>query len=443
MLIQPTIFDWIQWSFLVLVVGFFVYLYSKLSSRPFSNYLFRAYIIKVFGGLAFACVYIYYYKFGDSFRYYHDVMKLNNVFITDVSQYLQMMLASDGTGSAPNVAYAMREFSFAGQAEGWFMVRLTSPFGLVTANSYLGITFFMSMISLIGGWQLFKLANRLLENNYKWSFAIAFLIPSTIFWGGGLLKDTYTLFAVSIWALAFYKIIHKEGALVFQLVLLSVMSYILYMLKAYILICMLPWFFVSLYLWFSRSIRSKIIKYVSVPVLIGVVATGAYFVSVSIVDSSDKYKAETLETHANGFQSWHKTLGGSYYDIGEIEYTPVGVLVASPRALVVTLFRPYPWEVHNVFMILSSLEGILFLGLVIWVLALARWRLWRELYRSTFLFGAFLYCIIFAVAVGMNSYNFGALVRYKLPMLGLFLLMLAFLILKFRNVKQTDTPQTD
>lgn len=443
MLIQPTIFDWIQWSFLVLAVGFFVYLYSKLSSRPFSTFLFRAYVIKVFGGLAFACVYIYYYKFGDSFRYYYDITKLNNVFMTDASRYLQMMVASDGTGGTPGVAYAMREFSFAGQAEGWFMVRLTSPFGLITGNSYLGITFFMSMVSLIGGWQLFKLANRLLNNNYKWSFAIAFLVPSTIFWGGGLLKDTYTLFAVSIWALAFYKIIHREGSRVFQLVLLAVMSYILYMLKAYILICMLPWFFISLYLLFSRSIQSKIIKYVSVPVLIGIVATGAYFVSTTIVGSSDKYKAETLEIHANGFQSWHKTLGGSYYDIGEIEYTPTGILVAAPRALVVTLFRPYPWEVHNVFMVLSSLEGILFLVLVLWVLYLGRWKLWRELYRSTFLFGAFIYCIIFGVAVGMNSYNFGALVRYKLPMLGLFLLILAFLILKFRNAKQVEMTRTD
>jgi hypothetical protein len=363
--------------------------------------------------------------------------------MTDTAQYFRLMMVSDGANSAPGVAYALREFSFAGQAEGWFMVRISSPFGLLTANSYLGITFFTSIVSLIGGWQLFKLSNRLLNNNYKWSFAIAFLIPSTIFWGGGLLKDTYTLFAVSVWALALYKILHKEGTLLFQIVLLAVMSYVLYVLKAYILICMLPWLFVSLYLLFSRGIKSKIIKYVSVPIILGVVATGAYFVSITIVDSSDKYKTETLETRANGFQSWHKTLGGSYYDIGEVEYTPVGILSVAPRALVVTLFRPYPWEVHNVFMVLSSLEGIVFFGLVLWAFSLAQLRLFKELFRSTFLFGAFLYCVIFGVAIGMNSYNFGALVRYKLPMLGFFVLILAFLILKFRDAKSVDTAPTD
>ncbi len=443
MLIQPTIFDWIQWLFLVIAVGFFIYIYSRISSQPFSKFLFRAFLIKVLGGLAFACVYIYYYKFGDSFRYYYDITKLNNVFMTDTAQYFRLMMVSDGANSAPGVAYALREFSFAGQAEGWFMVRISSPFGLLTANSYLGITFFTSIVSLIGGWQLFKLSNRLLNNNYKWSFAIAFLIPSTIFWGGGLLKDTYTLFAVSVWALALYKILHKEGTLLFQIVLLAVMSYVLYVLKAYILICMLPWLFVSLYLLFSRGIKSKIIKYVSVPIILGVVATGAYFVSITIVDSSDKYKTETLETRANGFQSWHKTLGGSYYDIGEVEYTPVGILSVAPRALVVTLFRPYPWEVHNVFMVLSSLEGIVFFGLVLWAFSLAQLRLFKELFRSTFLFGAFLYCVIFGVAIGMNSYNFGALVRYKLPMLGFFVLILAFLILKFRDAKSVDTAPTD
>ena len=440
MLIEPTFVDWLQWVFLVIAIGFFIYIYTKISSKPSSKYLFRAFLIKVIGGLAFALVYIYYYKFGDSFRYYHDIVKLNEVFTQDFLQYLKYMTISNNAEMGAGVAYSMREFSFAAETESWFMIRLSSPFGLLTGNSYLGITFFTALVSLIGGWQIFKLSNYILDNKYRWSFAIAFLIPSTIFWGGGLMKDTFTLFAISVWALAFYKLIHGHGARFFQLTLIVVMSYVLYMLKAYILISMLPWFFVTLYLLFSRKINSQFIKYITVPVLLTFVVIGAFFVSSSIVGSSSKYNVETLEDRANGFQSWHKSLGGSYYDLGKVEYTPIGILTISPKALVVTLFRPFPWEVHNVFMVLSSLEGIFFLGLVLWVFYLSGFRMFREIYRSTFLFGAFLYCIIFGIAVGMNSYNFGALVRYKLPMLSIFLLIFAYLILKFR--KQAKVPLT-
>jgi len=440
MLIEPSIFDWLQWVFLVIAVGFFLYIYTKISSKPSSRYLLLAFLIKVFGGLAFATVYIYYYKFGDSFRYYHDIIKLNDLFTKDFVQYMQLMTMSDSSEMGAGVAYSMREFSFAAEGESWFMIRLSAPFGLLTGNSYLGITFFTSIISLIGSWQIFKLSNYILDNNYRWSFAIAFLIPSTIFWGGGLMKDTYTLFAISVWALAFYKLINRQGSRLFQMTLIVVMSYILYMLKAYILISMFPWFFVSFYLFFSRKINSQILKYITAPILFLMVVIGAYFVSSSIVDSSNKYKVETLETRANGFQSWHKTLGGSYYDLGLVEYTPTGILSVIPSALVVTLFRPFPWEVHNIFMVLSSLEGIFFLGLVLWVFYRAGFRLFNELYRSTYLFGAFLFCIIFGIAVGMNSYNFGALVRYKLPMLSLFLLTFVYLIHKFR--KQVEMPST-
>lgn len=440
MLIEPTLFDWLQWVFLVIAIGFFIYIYTKISAKPGSKYLFNAFLIKVFGGLAFALVYIYYYKFGDSFRYYHDIIELNKVFTEDFMQYLQLMTMSDNSELGAGAAYSMREFSFATEAESWFMIKLSSPFGLLTGNSYLGITFFTALVSLIGGWQLFKLSNYILDNKYSWSFAIAFLVPSTIFWGGGLMKDTFTLFAISVWALAFYKLIYGHGSRLFQLTLILVMSYVLYMLKAYILISMLPWFFVSFYLLFSRKINSQVIKSLSIPILLTVVVTGAFFVSSSIVESTSKYKVETLENRANGFQSWHKSLGGSYYDLGTVEYTPIGILSISPKALVVTLFRPFPWEVHNVFMVLSSLEGIFFLGLVIWVFYLSGFRMFSELYRSTFLFGAFLFCIIFGIAVGMNSYNFGALVRYKLPMLSLFLLIFAYLIHKFR--KQAAEPLT-
>jgi hypothetical protein len=428
MMTEPTIIDWLQWGFLLIAFGFFIYAYTKISNSPASNYLFSAFLLKAFGGLMFALVYIYYYKFGDSFRYFADVIRLNNVFSSDFGAYLKLMSTSNSTSSSPEVFQLARQFNFARETEAWFMVRLTSPFALVTANSYLGTTFGMSMLSLIGGWQIFKLSNYILKDRYSWSFGIAFLVPSAIFWGSGILKDTYTLLAVSVWALAFYRLIHGHGSKMLQILLILIASYVLYTLKAYILISMLPWFFLSLYLTFWRKIGSPVLKIASLPFLLSILSVIAYYASTQIVSSTEKYNVETLETRANGFQSWHKTLGGSYYDLGEIEYTPTGILAVSPKALSATLFQPFPWEVSNPFMGLTSLEGLIFMFLVGLAIYRARWRFFVHLFRSAFLFGAFFYCLIFGIAVGMNSYNYGALARYKLPMLSIFLLLIVYII---------------
>jgi len=89
-----------------------------------------------------------------------------------------------------------------------------------------------------------------------------------------------------------------------------------------------------------------------------------------------------------------------------------------PPAVNVTLFRPYLWEASEPIQLLSSLESTALLALTLLVLFRAGpRRLIRYFSTHTFLQFCLLFSLIFAFAVGYTSYNFGALVRYKIPCL--------------------------
>ena len=72
-------------------------------------------------------------------------------------------------------------------------------------------------------------------------------------------------------------------------------------------------------------------------------------------------------------------------------------------------------------MLLSGLESLLFLVVTIWVMVKARKNLFYCLKKPEVIF-CLAFAIIFAFAVGVSTFNFGTLSRYKIPMEPFYLL---------------------
>jgi hypothetical protein len=71
-------------------------------------------------------------------------------------------------------------------------------------------------------------------------------------------------------------------------------------------------------------------------------------------------------------------------------------------------------------MLLSALESLLFFGLVVYLiwLQLRKFSL-SPFFNSNVIF-LFAFSLIFAFSVGVSTFNFGTLVRYKIPMMPVF-----------------------
>src|SRR5690606_38548730 len=119
---------------------------------------------------------------------------------------------------------------------------------------------------------------------------------------------------------------------------------------------------------------------------------------------------------------------GSSYDLGAFDPSFTGMLTKFPQAVNVTLFRPYLWEAGKAIVMLNAIEAFLFLALNLRILIpIGPVRVWRTINSDPNIQFALIFTLIFAFAVGISSYNFGSLSRYKIPCLPMYALSLVLI----------------
>ena len=108
-----------------------------------------------------------------------------------------------------------------------------------------------------------------------------------------------------------------------------------------------------------------------------------------------------------------------------------------PMAAVTILFRPLPWEAHNLQALVQSLEGIILISLVLWQLK----NLGRAILSSrsnTYLLFILVYIIAF-IFLFTNVQNFGTLARERTMMLPFFFMLIAYVPIRTQsNVKPQE-----
>ncbi|MDX1348699.1 MAG: hypothetical protein R3279_00555 [Putridiphycobacter sp.] len=426
--------DWLLWV-LYLFCTFIVLWFLRLGKEKKNNaYFYLGFSVKVFGSLAFVFVYVYYYKFGDSFEYYKGAVSLSKALIENPKVYLELLLSD----SAPVFQGQMSEYAnglaFSDTSEEWFMVKLMSVFALLSFRSYLVMHIFMAIVSFYGSWKLFKVFSSILPERKNIAFFSAFLIPSVVFWGSGLMKDTITLTGVNMMIyILYFGIIKKQFKLTF-LCYFVIWFIIAYKLKSYIVIALIPGVLLTIFYNYRSKINSSALRFFAGPILMGAIFIVGYFTLLALTEYSEKYKVSQIKGNVKGFHSWHTDLGGSAYSLGDIDYSAIGVLKKIPAALNVTFFRPYLWESSNPVVFLSAVESFSFLLLFVSAMYATKFRIRSLLKDQNLLKGMLIFIFVFGFAIGFTSYNFGALARYKIPIFQLFIFTLFYLRFKAKKL---------
>ena len=71
--------------------------------------------------------------------------------------------------------------------------RITVPFYFLGAKSFLITSFLTACFSYIGTWKLYRLFNKLYPGTVENICLFNFFYQALIFWGGGIMKDSYVL----------------------------------------------------------------------------------------------------------------------------------------------------------------------------------------------------------------------------------------------------------
>lgn len=432
--------DWvIAFGYIVLffvVVWFYAFFKYREDIAKEFIWLF---MIRIFGGVLFALIFVYYYNVvGDTFQYWQGGMIMGELFYSDPVAYFSLMNSEAGEISSEYLRHV--EFiGYSNTDEEWFMTKIVSLFALIGFKSFLVYNVFFGAIAFMGAWQLMRFVREFIPEIKREAFLVLTVVPGILIWSSGLIKDTLTLSCFCFFLFYYSKIVFKKELKISYFIILIISAYIMFRVKPYVLICEIPALAVATYVFFKARIQVRFLRRILMPTLLLVLMAVSIIGVVQIAEASEKYRLETIEKKVKGFQSWHETLGGAYYSIGNghIDYTVTGVLKAAPEALSHTYIRPFLWEARNVSMLFTAVESFL-----IFILLLISTRYYimdpdlrKFLHNNHIVVFLFVFALIFGFTVGFTSYNYGALARYKVPSQICFLFLLFYIIKKGREFK--------
>ena len=273
---------------------------------------------------------------------------------------------------------------------------------------------------------MYKSFLRIYPNLYK-EFALAFFfVPSVFFWGSGVMKDTITLGCISWLFYACVNLFILKRKVFFSILILFIAVFVIKTLRVYILLAFLPPLVLWIFLENNKRIRSGILRLMTYPFFIVLSGVIIYFLIINVSKGDSRYALDQIGTFTkiNAEYLYYVSVqqGGSAYYLGELDGTITGTLQYVPSAIWVTLFRPYLWEVNNIVMLLSAIESLILLLFTIYtIIRVGPPQIIKFTLQSPLLQFCLIFSLIFAFAVGITSFNFGTLVRYKIPIMPFFL----------------------
>ncbi|MFB6257515.1 MAG: hypothetical protein ABEH38_02390 [Flavobacteriales bacterium] len=398
---------------------------KKVRKDPTYRYFNLGLMAKVGGGLAFALIYMLYYEGGDTFSYYETSLAFSNMLQQEPGTFLEVFF---GGPTIENKSTFTHEtgvplgYIFL-DPENLMVSKLTFPFLLLGFNSYLLTTLLISVFIFMGLWRLYKMFLYHFPH-MKRNLAITILfVPSVVFWGSGILKDSFTLAATCYFISYTDALINKRGNLFKNLLLFLLSAYFILSIKPYVFIILIP----GTLVWFSygrlKKVRNRLLRYLLVPITYLGILGGSYFILTSIGDALGRYSIEQVFKMAAVIQEdlQQEYYHGHTFDIGDFEPTPTGVLSKFPIGTISGLYRPFLPEVANVFMLLSALETTTLLALTLLPFLRNKWsELFGFLTSNPLLIYCLVFSVLFAFMIGVTTPNYGALVRFRIPFLPLF-----------------------
>lgn len=428
----------------ILILYFFIKrLRNKYySESPVGKFILPCFWIHVIACIFFALVMQFYYGYGDNFGYYTGALEIWNAFIKSPGTAMELIFSSRDNYSPAAISMAPYT-SFIGFAYSFnAVIKMAGFVSIFCFGTYIPIALVFTMFSFWGTWLIFITINKYFPELYKFTGLATLFIPSVILWSSGISKEPPCMFALG---LAFYsvdKLLHKQGffkhvfyVIIASWILLSTKNYIFYT------------FFIAAIIWaiyfFITNLSLPIIKFfVKFFIALGILGFFIYFflvpenpIQVSFMTGLTKGEnLQELMTLANQID------GGTGYTLPQVEFSAWGFIKSFFSSLNVTLFRPYLWETENILMFLSSFES--FFTLILTILVIVKGgigRLSKMMKDYPIIIFMLVFSLIFSPIVGFISFNFGTLVRYKIPALPFFIPLLFILLLTRKKADSSGT----
>ena len=411
----------LDYALLPVYVGVIYFIAYRIRNRyyplnhPWRKYFIPGLSLKLFGALFISLIYQYYYGDGDTFRYFRDAQLVNNSFNDSYLTWFNLVFHLPSIDEPAFYKYTSQLAWYTDTAS--FTVSAVAAFlGVFTFTTYIPTSLLFAAFSFTGLWALFRTFAKIYPLYIRPIAVATLFIPSVFVWGSGIFKDTICMFALGWLTYTTFRVLIRRDFSFSNIFFVLVCFALVAKVKIYILVGFVP----ALLLWilfsYLQRIQNSVLRvFTKITVLVGF-AIVSLIVFEGLGDKLGRYSftkiAETSEITRN-YISQISGDEGSAYNLGEFDsQDPTSMLTKFPAAVNVTLYRPYLWESKKVIILLSGLESFLFLVISLRVLfALGLKKTVGTIAQDPNIQFCLVFSILFAFAVGISTYNFGALSR--------------------------------
>lgn len=405
---------------------------ERPENREIKKIYYRGFAFKVMMVFAYTAVTEFIFKGGDTGLYYQAIMDMRAALADDFSMMETIIRSKSVDIENPLAPYFYYDnyaddftFNYMRSGSNFFVPRLGLLPAIVFLNSYLCISLIFGFFAFAGSVRIFKFFYYYYPGYKKEIAMAAIFIPSVGFWSAGLLKDPVTFGCIGLMLYGLLNIFVKKTNLKGSLVCVFIAGYLLFNIKVYILLAFVLAITIWLFAETNKVIRDSTLRMVfSVLTFIASLVIAYFLLNYfTSQDAAQSFKLDTLlektEKQRNALESV-KVEGNSAFSINTSN--PVTLVFGSIGA---TFFRPFPWEVNTPIALFSALESLFFLLLTLnFFFKRGVGGYFATIFGDPKLLMCFVFSIVFAIAVGASTTNFGALSRYKIPCMPFYFIML-------------------
>lgn len=315
------------------------------------------------------------------------------------------------------------------------MSALATVFMYVLNGSEYAALAAVSILAYFGTVALYRTFREVLpKEDHKVALFSCLLFPSVVFWSSGFLKEAFVMVGLGWMVLGTHRLM--QGRFFVGLIELVPGLIITVIVKPYIGIAFVAagsvWFY-----WRRTSRRTDILSAVLSRPAYLILGVGLVLGMLVVVGKlSPVFAVENIGESTARYQSVaFSAEGGTNYAIGDPNQRSLaGQLAFAPLALLTSLFRPFFFEVRSAQVALASLESTAAIVAMYYIFRRNRpMAIVKRILASPTLVFCAAFALTLAVFVGLTSTNLGSLVRYRMPFVPFYAILLGVLARAVRS----------
>lgn len=375
------------------------------------------------GTLLFFSLFYFYYGWGDTFNYFSYGKQLQKYLLSHPNAFFEIYFSKNISYLSQKSYYfysMLPDLLLFENTSNYFVIKIVSLGLIFTFGSYLALSLIFTTFAYSSLWLIFSIYRRIYPDVQQFLYITVLLLPNTIIWGNGISKESLYLTGLGILFWGFYYFIIERKKSIKYIFAITFGSYLIFSIKSYIFFCIFPslltWrFLIGFYKYYNvvpkKTILFTLSTILSLALIGSLLGVGNFMSSFAI-----NTIIEEALTYGNQVYELSESMNGSSYKLSDFDPTVFGVLKIIPEGLITALFRPFIWEIRKPINLLSSIEGVILFTIILYLIyKIGILKFLQTIFKSPNILFCLIFSTLFLIGISISSFNFGTLIRYKLP----------------------------